>query len=67
MEQGKHTNRKMWGFYLIEVGICLPAAIMHGIDWPLAALAGGTYLFFAFTNVTQKIGLAIAEHGKGVS
>jgi hypothetical protein len=62
----KKSNRKLWGFYTIELGICLPAAYFgHGITWPLAALAGGVYLFFAFTNVAEKIGLAIANQRKG--
>ena len=64
-EAQKRTNRKLCAFYFINLAICLPAAIRFGVDWPLASLAGGTYLFFVSGIWAEKAVLAWLKKDKG--
>lgn len=59
----KRLHRKLWAFYIIHFSICVPAVIIKGLTWPLAALVGGLFLFLCASIETEKIMLKMIESG----
>ena len=53
-ETQKRLHRKLWAFYVILLTVCLPSSIRFEMNWPLAALIGGLFLFLCASIVTEK-------------
>jgi hypothetical protein len=54
-------RKRTLAFYAIELLICVPAAIIHGITWPLCALSGGVFLFYCGFTTWENIAVLLGK------
>lgn len=59
----KRLHRKLWAFYIILFSVCVPSAYKFTMNWPLAALIGGLFLFLCASITTEKVMLKMIETG----